>query len=62
MFYMQIFYLGMGNCMSPICADILGAKLKKTCLVKTLTVSFSDWYVNILTTVPKQQGDNTLKY
>lgn len=46
-FYKQVFGLGMGNCLSPICSDIVMQNLQNTCLeMLSFEVPFFRRYVD----------------
>nr|CAI5820344.1 unnamed protein product [Callosobruchus analis] len=61
-FYKQTFGLGMGDCMSPICADLVMSKLQSYCLsVTSFHVPFFKRYVDdIVTAIPKDKADDIL--
>lgn len=61
-FYQQISGLAMGNCLSPICSDIVMSKLQNTCINKlSFKVPFFCRYVDdIITAVPENKVDEIL--
>lgn len=61
-FYRQKYGLGMGNCLSPICSDIVMAELQQTCLSKlSFQVPFFKRFVDdIVTCVPQNEIDTIL--
>lgn len=61
-FYKQVFGLGMGNCLSPVCADIIMSELQKTCINQLpFELPFFKRYVDdIITCVPFDQIDTLL--
>nr|CAI5830742.1 unnamed protein product [Callosobruchus analis] len=61
-FYKQTFGLGMGDCMSPICADLVMSKLQSHCLSLTsFHVPFFKRYVDdIVTAIPNDKVDDIL--
>lgn len=58
-FYKQVFGLGMGNCMSPACSDLIMSVLQKECINKLpFKLPFFKRYVDdIVTCVPANQVD-----
>lgn len=61
-FYKQIFGLGMGNCLSPICSDIVMQHLQNTCLdMLSFKPPFFKRYVDdIATSIPETKIDELL--
>lgn len=60
-FYKQIFSLRMGNCLSPICADIVMAHLQNMCISKLqFRLPFFKCYVDIITCIPRGKLQNTI--
>lgn len=62
-FYNQIYGLGMGNCLSPICSDIVMAELQENCIKKLpFQLPFFKRYVDdIITCAPSDQLQTLLK-
>lgn len=61
-FFKQVDGLGMGNCLSPICSDIVMSELQNSCLQKlSFKPPFYKRYVDdIVTCIPKDQIDIVL--
>lgn len=61
-FYKQTFGLGMGNCMSPICADIVMSELQDKCINQlSFNLPFFCRYVDdIITAIPNTKCDEII--
>lgn len=61
-FYKQIYGLGMGNCLSPCCSDIVMSELQRECISKLpFKLPFFKRYVDdIITCVPESEVETLL--
>lgn len=61
-FYKQTYGLGMGNCMSPICSDLVMYELQEHCIGSLpFSLPFFNRYVDdIITSIPKQKTKDIL--